>query len=117
MESSSKTKNIVILVIIFAISFFAYTFFFKSSGPTEILTKETPLLGQENVKGKNLLRILLSLNSIKLDEEIFSSQLFTGLQDFTIVLPEVDTPGRPNPFAPIGTEESSPLSASPSENI
>ena len=51
------------------------------------------------------MKVLLSLNNIKLDEEIFSSGLFTSLEDFTIALPETGPSGRKNPFAPIGKEE------------
>ena len=105
MSALSKRKNIILFIILFVLAFFVYTFFFKSSGTEALLTKDVPILAQDNVKGKDLLRVLLSLKNIKLDEEIFSSKLFISLQDFTITLPDTGTPGRNNPFAPIGGVE------------
>ena len=72
--------------------------------PEQGLVSEKPLLSQDNVKGKELLMVLLSLKSMKLDDSIFSSNLFTNLQDFTIVLPDAGGVGRINPFAVIGRE-------------
>ncbi len=99
-----KRKNIIIAIVIFLVSFLIYAFFFKSSDESVVLKKDIPALSQENTKGKELLAVLLSLNNIKLDEAIFSSKLFTSLQDFTVNLPSVGTAGRANPFAPIGPE-------------
>ncbi|OGZ04181.1 MAG: hypothetical protein A2648_01180 [Candidatus Lloydbacteria bacterium RIFCSPHIGHO2_01_FULL_41_20] len=99
-----KRKNIIIGILIFAVSFFIYTFFFKSEGPSDVLTKKVSALSQEDTKGKDLLAVLLNLNNIRLDESIFSSRLFTSLQDFTINLPKTGTTGRVNPFAPISSE-------------
>lgn len=107
MQIPSK-KNIIIFVSIFIAAFIGYTFFFKGNGVPASLTTEKPLLAQSDVKGKDLLRVLLSLNNIKLDEEIFSSDLFTSLEDFTIVLPDAGPSGRKNPFVPIGKEGATP---------
>ncbi len=116
MQIPSK-KNIIIFVAIFIAAFIGYTFFFKGSGVPASLTTEKPLLAQSDVKGKDLLRVLLSLNNIKLDEEIFSSELFTSLEDFTIALPETGPSGRKNPFAPIGKEGESGPKATPTKVI
>jgi len=98
-----KSKaNIIIGVLVLAGGIFAYSFL--SGGESEAqLAPQAPILSQ-NVKGRDLLKVLLSLDSIKLDEEIFSSPLFTSLEDFTLVLPTTGTTGRKNPFAPIGAE-------------
>ena len=102
-----KRKNIIIGVFIFVVSFFIYAFFFKSENTNEVLKKETSALSQDDAKGKDLLVVLLNLNNIKLDESIFSSRLFTSLQDFTINLPKTGATGRVNPFAPIGSDSAS----------
>ena len=101
----SRTRKILIFALVFVGAFFIYTFFFTGNSSKPVLNAEKPLLQQENVKGKELLKVLLSLNNIKLDEEIFSSSLFASLEDFTIVLPDIGVSGRKNPFAPIGLEE------------
>ena len=97
-----NTKSIVTVTLLIVLGFLAYTFLFNPGEKTPILITEKPILLQENVKGKELLKILLSLNNIKLDDEIFSSPLFMNLQDMTITLPDVGGKGRKNPFAPIG---------------
>lgn len=102
--NTPSTKNIIIFVVIFVVAFLVYTFFFTGGSASNSLQTEKPLLAQSNVKGKDLLKVLLSLNSIKLDEEIFSLNLFTSLEDFTITLPEIGISGRKNPFAPIGKD-------------
>ncbi|MBX4215778.1 hypothetical protein KW797_02425 [Candidatus Parcubacteria bacterium] len=99
----SRLISITVALILLVGGYFAYTYL---AGPTVTgapLTVETPIAGQ-NVKGRDLLKVLLSLNGIKLDEEIFSSPLFTSLEDFTLALPSSGGTGRANPFAPIGTE-------------
>ncbi|MEK7582120.1 MAG: hypothetical protein AAB488_02225 [Patescibacteria group bacterium] len=103
-DSLQKRKNIIIAVVIFLVAFFIYSFFFKSSSENVVLKKEIPALSQDNIKGKDLLVVLLNLNNIKLDEALFSSRLFTSLQDFTVSLPSAGTAGRANPFAPIEPE-------------
>ncbi len=100
---NSRTRKILIFTLVFVGAFFVYTFFFTGDSKPALIA-EKPLLQQENVKGKELLKVLLSLNNIRLDEEIFSSPTFTSLEDFTIVLPDFGTSGRENPFAPIGLE-------------
>lgn len=100
-----RTRNIVLFVLLLGAAFAAYTYFFTGKKEAEPLVKEPPLLSQEQVKGKDLLKVLLSLNNIKLDDEIFSSPLFTSLEDFTLTLPSSGPIGRRNPFAPIGSDE------------
>lgn len=52
------------------------------------------------------LSLLLNIKSIKLDDSIFKDPAFTVLRDSSIILIQ-DTPeGRPNPFAPIGSDSS-----------
>ena len=48
--------------------------------------------------------LLLSVKSIKLDDSILSDQAFNSLKDSTIEIVGDGTEGRPNPFAPIGTD-------------
>jgi hypothetical protein len=51
---------------------------------------------------QNLLVTLQNLHTIKLDNSIFSDPAFQSLTDFGVVIPS-QTPGRRNPFAPLGS--------------
>lgn len=50
------------------------------------------------------LSILLNIRNIKLDDSILSDPAFKSLKDSSIVLIQDSEEGRPNPFAPIGTD-------------
>lgn len=56
-------------------------------------------------KDTAFLATLTSLNKLHIDTSIFSSQSFNLLKDNTVIL-EPAVPGRPNPFAPINSENS-----------
>ncbi len=57
--------------------------------------------------GQNFLSLLLSVQSIKLDDSIFQDQAFQVLQDFNRPIPPDPNPGRTDPFAPIGSDNPS----------
>lgn len=105
------TKGIIIIVAIGAI-FVGYRLFFGSStpsAPTDNLTSSAPAPTStdplvDTSVGNELLSILLNLRTIKLNDQIFSNSAFTSLRDFTITLAGNSPQGRPNPFAPIGTD-------------
>lgn len=61
--------------------------------------------------GQEFINQLLSLQAIKLNDEIFSSLAFQSLEDFTIVLIQSGNEGRPNPFAPFGADGETPNSS------
>lgn len=67
---------------------------------------KVPVLDSRNEKISQdtaFLTTLTSLNKLKIDTSIFSRQSFISLRDNTVTLEQV-TPGRPNPFAPINSE-------------
>lgn len=106
---SKILKAVLILVIIVAIGFFAYKYFLKPGA-------KTPLSGlvsggnatvspSQNIDSE-FLQTLLSLKAIRLDTSVFESSSYKSLKDYTVVLPEVNDAGRPNPFAPVGATAS-----------
>lgn len=116
----SAIKIILIVAIVGALGYFGYTYFISgksqnTSGGLETTagfgsgvesgapaTSPTSNIDMNN----DFLSSLLSIQSIKLDDRIFSDPAFLALQDFNRpLLPDTD-PGRPNPFAPIGTDSS-----------
>jgi hypothetical protein len=86
-----KNKGIIMLTLVAAVFFWAYTAFFKKV--PENLLQPTNLIGKEAIE------ILNRMNSITLDDSVFSSPTFHNLKDFELVLPKQPV-GRSNPFSP-----------------
>ena len=111
---SPKIKNIIIAVVALIALVLIYFFFIKKSSDVP-LTSST---GSPNVSAagtdtsanpttdvnKDFVSILLSVNSIKLNDSIFQNQAFISLRDSSITLIQVGDEGRINPFAPIGVD-------------
>ena len=110
----SKIKSIIIFIIIGVVLVLVYLFFFKkapeqtglvsSTGESVLPTAGTSTTDQTSTIGQDFLALLLSVKSIKLDDSILSDQAFNSLKDSTIEIVGDGTEGRPNPFAPIGTD-------------
>ncbi len=109
-----KTKNIIIFITIGVVLVLVYFFFIKkgpeqpnliSTSPTTSLDTNIPNQNSPVVAENNsFLSLLLNINSIKLDDSIFSDPTWNTLQNNSIVLEPDLNPGRPNPFAPLGTD-------------
>lgn len=118
-----KLKNIIMFVIILAVIAVLYFVFFggkepvtqergRGSGlesstgtPVTGIIQDRPVSSIEASKiGQEFVNQLLNLQAIKLNDEIFSSLAFQSLEDFTIVLVQPGNEGRPNPFAPFGSD-------------
>lgn len=119
-------KNIIIFVIILAILGVAYFVFFGKSAtppaatsnsalqtsttgaaPVNSVINPNALTGAEATKiSQEFVNQLLNLQAIKLNDDILSSLAFQSLQDFSIILVQPGNEGRPNPFAPFGSDGS-----------
>lgn len=107
----SKIVKIGIIVIVVILLFVAYSFVKKdkpqgtlSSSERDVAVAPIDSTSSAAVVGNELLGLLLSLNQLQLDDSVFSSPVFQGLEDISIVLPPEDVKGRSNPFAPIGSD-------------
>lgn len=69
-----------------------------ASTPASATTPSTEVSNQ-------FLRLLLSINSISISNELFAKPAYLALVDFSTRLESDGTEGRPNPFAPIGVEQ------------
>ncbi len=99
MSFFSKYKTIILVGVLVVIGFFAYSYFFTGT-PQAALTASTP--SANAAVDQDLIALLSTLNSIKLDGTIFSDPSFQSLQDFSQAL--VPEPvGRQNPFASLGS--------------
>ncbi len=59
------------------------------------------LAGNQQEVTDEFLNILNSLEGLQLKGDLFGTDFFRSLNDAVTILPQ-QTPGRPNPFAPIG---------------
>ncbi len=107
---SSIIKNIIILAVVAIILILAYVFFLKPAPDQSALTSSTGTSTTSTTStgssaiGGDFLTVLLNVKSIKLDDSIFSDPAFATLRDSSIQLVSDGTEGRPNPFAPIGSD-------------
>ncbi len=117
------TKNIIIFIAIGAVVVLGYVLFFKKSpeekvlvsAPTPFTQTQTPAPG--GAAAKDFLTLLLSVRSIKLDDAIFSNVAFTSLDpSHSIILVPDGSEGRPNPFAPFGSDTTATPPNTPANN-
>lgn len=114
-----KIRNIILFGGIGLLLVFVYFYFIKSEpdpatslvvSPATGLPSPSAGAGEPGVASAitaEFLSILLNIKSIKLDDSIFNDPAFLSLTDSSIVLVQDSTEGRPNPFAPIGSDSSS----------
>lgn len=125
----SKIKNIIIFVVILGGVGYAWNSFSKNdTAPADgdLLSVEggdSGVLAGEGAPGspedlsQNFLDTLLSLRTIKLDRSLLDRESFKELRDFTKELIPQNNQGRPNPFAPIGSDPLVAPSASPTPSV
>ena len=96
-------KNIVTLVFIVLVVWFAYNFFVKKEvGPPGIIATSAQTEKELRVV-EELLIILRDLQRVRIDTGIFDESAYLRLRDFGVSL--VQQPrGRRNPFAPFDEE-------------
>lgn len=96
MELLQKNKILITVVILFVLALWAYNSFFKvdSSVPTDAAAQTV---------GSDVLSLYSSLQSVTLEQSLFSSPLYRNLIDFSTPL-QSQPVGRPNPFAVIGQD-------------
>lgn len=108
MKSKSKSMLIaflIVLVIVFVVMMVRRKG--SSAGVPDLVSSSGPA-GTDQSGGSaapdDFLASLLNVQNIKLDESIFSDPAFASLHDSSILLIPDGTEGRPNPFAPIGSD-------------
>ena len=113
---NSKIKNIIIFIIIGGVLILGYVFFVQTPSDTaplvSSLVSELPVAspeGENSSLTQDFLTLLLSVKNIKLNDAIFSDSAFNSLRDSSITLTQDGNEGRPNPFAPLGSDTIAPL--------
>ncbi len=101
---TSKTSQIIIVVILIVLAFVGYRLYFV---PTD--TGSSTLAAEKNTQlsaqGNELYLSLKKLSAVSLDSSIFANPIFLSLVDYTVTIQD-QAVGRPNPFAPIGSDGS-----------
>ncbi|MEJ0001963.1 MAG: hypothetical protein WDN09_02165 [bacterium] len=121
----AKTKNIIIVAVIIVVLAAGYAVFFRQAPGDEanlVSSADGTMMpadsGPADVAGgvaSDFLNLLLSVKSITLNDAIFSDPAFATLRDSSISLVPDGTEGRPNPFAPIGTDPVAPAPVTPAQ--
>ncbi|MFA5889242.1 MAG: hypothetical protein WCW47_03535 [Candidatus Paceibacterota bacterium] len=102
MVSPKTQKIFIIAIVLLLLVFFGYRAFTKEP---EILVDESTVLSDTEIAGKDILILVEKLKAISIDQNLFSSPMFSNLRDFSqIIFPEAK--GRTNPFATIGSDGS-----------
>jgi hypothetical protein len=105
-------KIIAIIVVVIVLGFLAYTFFGNKPAETNTLVSNK----NSSVKvGADLLAALATLDTLKLDTDFFKDATFKRLINFSRDIP-TQPKGRSNPFAPLGTVNSTNTSTSSPAN-
>lgn len=101
-------KKFLIPIFVFLVLIFFYVYFENSKGAgSAALVPRDPSSNQANIGvGAEIILLLQKLDRITLDTSLFDEQTFQSLKDFSITL-RPQSVGRPNPFAPIGTDTTS----------
>ncbi len=102
-SSNKTTISVIVAIIIVAIAYFYYT------GTT---ATSTNLVSSDNASvGTQVLGLLNQIQSLHIDNSVFTDPGYKTLRDFSVPIPTVDV-GRPNPFAPLPGFSTSGSSAS-----
>ena len=92
-----KNKNSIIAVAVILLALWGYKTFFKSESVATSANVAADQVGSE------VLDLSASLQSVMLDQTLFSSPLYKHLTDFSSAIPTQPS-GRPNPFDIIGRD-------------
>lgn len=97
MDFLKQNKGLIVAVIVFAIGIYIYSSYQKTAVPVTSADKAAERVGFD------VLELSASLDSVILDQDLFASDLYRHLVDFSTPL-QPQTPGRANPFSPIGRD-------------
>ncbi|MEK7194172.1 MAG: hypothetical protein AAB660_00590 [Patescibacteria group bacterium] len=97
MEFFHKNQKAILAIVLLGTAFYVYMTFFKSD------SAPTPEDQTAQQVGGEVLALYQSLQTVSLDQTLFSYSLYKKLVDFSIAIPS-QTPGRVNPFNVIGQD-------------
>lgn len=98
---TKNTNQIIIAVVIIAAIIAGYLVFFPSQNSGEATLTAENSKATEFADGQVILALLNRLNSVTIDQSIFSNKVFLNLTNFDRPIAD-QAKGRQNPFLPIG---------------
>lgn len=97
-------KIILPALVIFIILGYVFYYLGRPSSEEPKLIIVSEIVEGESIDsgvGQQFLSILTTLRSVDLDLDFFQDEIFQGLTDYSVPLPQEES-GRVNPFAPLG---------------
>jgi uncharacterized protein YpmB len=94
-KSLAKNKSLLLTIIVLVLLFVIYNSFFKSETTSFVVDPQVKAIGADIVK------TYADLQSVTLDEKLFSNPAYTNLTDFGVEIPS-QAVGRVNPFDLLG---------------
>lgn len=103
--NSKITKILLPILLIAALGFAAYYFYFGGSLslPTSFSFSGFTLPSEESPVGSDILLLTSKIERIQINPDVFSTPLFRNLKDFSAGI-NPESQSRPNPFSPIGVD-------------
>ena len=95
LKSLKQNKSLILSILVIVLGFYVYNSFFKTDIASFTVDESVRTIGTE------IVRTYDNLQSVSLDQKIFSSPAYLNLTDFTVEIPK-QAVGRDNPFASIG---------------
>ena len=105
---AQKTKQIIIIIVVIVVAFFCFKMFFADTQPVDTALVADQVNSATFVDGQVILNLLDKLNQVTIDESIFTNKVFVSLVNSEKLI-EDQAAGRPNPFLPIGIDNSGSL--------
>ncbi len=108
MQTIFKHKTIIISILAIIVAFIAYSFYLSGKKDTSTtVTKQalttSSVQSSMDGPGKEFVTQLLAIQNIQFKLELFKDPVYIGLQDFSREI-QPQAVGRPNPFAPLGSD-------------
>lgn len=97
LKSLTKNKSVILAILVVILAFFVYNSFFKSDITTFTVDESVKNIGAEIVQTYS------KLQSVALDQKLFSSPAYLNLTDFGVSVSSQPV-GRTNPFDLIGRD-------------
>ena len=104
-------KTIITIVIIGLLILLAFWYLGGSgantAGNSSLTATSNGVDTSNSTDAQQIYSLLQQMSQVKLDDSLFTNPSFQNLRDNTVIF-SAGTPGRANPFAPIGTNGAAP---------
>ncbi|PIP86983.1 hypothetical protein COW81_02625 [Candidatus Campbellbacteria bacterium CG22_combo_CG10-13_8_21_14_all_36_13] len=101
MKKNTITKTLLIILTLIITGFGVSNLIFAQEDGSLVSAKDSGQITGDTEQ--EIISLLLELRALKLDGELFASDSFKSLKDFSVKL-DKEPVGRTNPFAPIGQD-------------